>query len=81
VKVSVEKQGKTAVLKVADDGPGISHAELEVLERREETQLQHGSGVGLWLVDWIIDLSQGDLGYETREPSGTVATVRVPALD
>jgi signal transduction histidine kinase len=81
VKVSVEKQGKTAVLKVADDGPGISHAELEVLERREETQLQHGSGVGLWLVDWIIDLSQGDLGYETRDPRGTVATVRVPALD
>jgi signal transduction histidine kinase len=81
VKVSVAKRGSRAVLKVADNGPGISHAELEVLERREETQLQHGSGVGLWLVDWIIDLSQGDLAYEEREPRGTVATVTVPALD
>ena len=81
VKVSVAKQGSMAVLKVADNGPGISHAELEVLERREETQLQHGSGVGLWLVDWIIDLSQGDLSYESRDPRGTVATVTVPALD
>ncbi|WP_246983692.1 sensor histidine kinase [Halorientalis marina] len=81
VKVSVERQGSMAALKVADNGPGVSHAELEVLERREETQLEHGSGVGLWLVDWIVDLSQGNLTYETREPRGTVATVTVPALE
>jgi len=39
-------------LSVADDGPGIDPAEYEVLAHGTETPLEHGSGIGLWIVKW-----------------------------
>ncbi|WP_336002204.1 histidine kinase N-terminal 7TM domain-containing protein [Halorientalis halophila] len=78
VAVTAECDGESAVLRVADNGPGIPYKELEVLDRREETQLEHGSSVGLWLVDWIVDLSGGDVTFENTDRGCTV-TVELDA--
>lgn len=51
---------------VADDGPGIPEAERAVLKNGAETPLEHGSGVGLWLVQWIVESVGGDVSFETR---------------
>jgi len=68
----------TLVVDVADDGPGIPAAELDAIEAGEETDLQHGSGLGLWVVHWAVTMLGGDVAYADREPRGTVATLRVP---
>jgi len=59
-------------LVVADEGPGIPANELAALENRAETPLEHSSGAGLWLVDWIANRSDGELTFETGEDGTTV---------
>ncbi|QLH80302.1 PAS domain-containing sensor histidine kinase [Halosimplex pelagicum] len=67
-------------LRITDDGPGISQSELDVLADREETPLKHGTGVGLWLVSWVVERSGGDLAFDTGD-DGTTVTVRLDAGD
>ena len=68
-------------LSVADDGPGIDPAEYEALTHGVETPLEHGSGIGLWIVKWGIDQVGGRVSFAEREPHGTVVTVSVPVGD
>jgi PAS domain S-box-containing protein len=70
----------TVELRITDDGPGISQSELDVLADREETPLKHGTGVGLWLVSWVVERSGGDLDFDTGD-DGTTVTVRLDAGD
>jgi PAS domain S-box-containing protein len=42
------------VIRVADDGPGLPESERRILDGAEETQLTHGSGLGLWFVNWVV---------------------------
>jgi len=63
-------------IQVADDGPGISEMEREILnETRDIDQLYHGSGFGLWLVYWIVRQSGGEIAIRDRTPRGTVVTL------
>ena len=54
-------------LTVADDGPGIPEEERTVLVEGEETALHHGSGLGLWLANWIVGKFGGELRFGTGE--------------
>ena len=67
---------------IADDGPGIPSEERELLEGdREITQLRHGSGLGIWLVNWIVRQAGGRLSFADNDPRGTVVTLEVPRAD
>jgi len=61
---------------VADSGAGISDHEVEVFEDAEEEPLQHGKGLGLWLVWWGVDRLGGEVSFDTD--SGTTVTVELP---
>jgi PAS domain S-box-containing protein len=78
VAVTVEPSGRSVVVTVADDGPGIPDAELAAIRQSRETDLEHGSGAGLWLVDWVVRKSNGDLSFAVDE-SGTTVRVRLQA--
>ncbi|MFC4543944.1 histidine kinase N-terminal 7TM domain-containing protein [Halosolutus amylolyticus] len=69
----------TAVVTVRDDGPGIPEHELAVLERGEETALEHGSGLGLWIVTWCVATLGGDVSFDASD-GGTTVTVRLPGV-
>lgn len=69
----------TVEVVVADDGPGIPEAErMLVTEQREITQLRHGSGLGLWIVNWVVTGAGGSLEIEHAEPRGTVVRMELP---
>lgn len=70
VRVSVDTDGSRVGVVVADTGPGIPVSEIEALREGEESELRHGSGVGLWLVKWIAEYSGGELELEGTD-SGT----------
>lgn len=72
VEVRLEVDGDTVEIRIVDDGPGISEMDREVLESgRAVEDLYHGSGLGLWLVYWIVNRSGGSVTAEDVEPRGT----------
>lgn len=64
-------------IRIDDDGPPIPEMEIEVLELEEETALKHGSGLGLWVVKWLVDRFEGQLGFEQSGPQGNTVLVRL----
>lgn len=78
IEVGGERTDRSVVLRIEDQGPGLPEQERLVLESGEETPLIHGSGLGLWLVHWIVQSLDGSL--TVREPgTGTSIEVRLPA--
>ncbi|MFC3476679.1 PAS domain-containing protein [Halobacterium litoreum] len=59
--VSIVARAEPPTVRVAADGSGIPEHERRALEGVEETSLEHGSGVGLWLVYWVVSHAGGDL--------------------
>jgi len=81
VDVSVDVREDRVAVRVADNGPGLDDHEYEAVERAAETQLDHGSGLGLWLIRWGAEVAGGRVKYEDNDPTGTVVTVDVARLD
>lgn len=63
---------------VADDGDGIPETERRAVLEGRETQLDHGSGLGLWLVNWIVQNAGGDLRFADRPGEGAIVTLSFP---
>lgn len=78
VRVDVEVDEETAVVRVEDNGPGIEPDELTLVEDGTETQLEHGSGFGLALVAWGTDIAGGSVEFTSVEPTGTRVTLEMP---
>ncbi len=79
VSLATDSSSESVVLTVTDDGPGIPDHEVAVLGDDAETDLEHASGIGLWLVQWSVDALGGDASFETDE--GTTARLRLPDAD
>lgn len=79
VTIRARAEQESAVLRIEDRGPGIPEMERKVLTGEEEiAPLYHGSGLGLWLVNVIVEQSGGSLSFETNDPRGSVVTIRLP---
>jgi signal transduction histidine kinase len=93
IGITVERLSDEEIeITVVDNGPGIPAQEREVLVKGTETPLEHGSGLGLWLVNWGVTMLGGEVTFEDRaqtetplvpgnpvaEPRGSVVTIRVP---
>lgn len=78
VKVEISGSGNVWV-KISDHGPGISDAEkklvLSAFYRSPENSMIKGSGVGLALVDSILNIHHARLIISDNEPKGTVFTI------
>ena len=80
IEVTVtETDGGDLEIAVADDGPGMPEAERDLLRGGEESPLEHGSGLGLWLVNWLVT----DLGgtVDATVDDGTIVAVRLRTPD
>lgn len=75
----INEATRTAELAVVDDGPGIPDQELAVLQSGEETPLQHGSGLGLWVVQSGMTALGGDIHVESGG-TGTTVTLHLPRV-
>ncbi|MFB6084969.1 MAG: histidine kinase N-terminal 7TM domain-containing protein [Halorientalis sp.] len=83
VRVDTDDSGNVEIA-VADDGPGIPQQEREVLIKGTETPLEHGSGLGLWLVNWGVTMLGGEIEFRDRvafgdeDVRGSVVTITIP---
>lgn len=82
VEVAAARRGSRIELDIRDQGPGVPAQEVAVIaDRRDETTLDHASGIGLWLADWTVAESGGEMTIDDREPRGTVVRLSLPAAD
>jgi signal transduction histidine kinase len=85
VKVSARRLDGSAVIEVADRGPGIPAAELDRLfEPYYRTQLDRddgadGSGLGLYIVRRIAELHGGEATVKSSPGHGATFRLRLPA--
>jgi signal transduction histidine kinase len=77
---TVEKEGYVHLV-IADNGPGIPEYEQQVLTDREETDLEHGSGLGLFLAAWITEKSGGAISFDDSDEDGAIVTLTLASAD
>lgn len=73
-EVRVSQSEDYMTIEVEDNGDGVPPSELEPLSSHEETQLVHGSGAGLWILDRVVRYSGGSVVFDA---DGTGTTVRM----
>ncbi len=86
VTIAVNVDGRTAVVLVDDDGPGIADDDLPhvferlYVSRREPTRAESGSGLGLAIVRELVGAMGGSVSAEQAPGSGARMAVRLPLV-
>ena len=80
VDCEVDRDDDGVTVRVHDDGPGLDEYERQVLDEGRETPLRHGSGLGLWLVNWAVTGANGTVTADADGEEGTTVTVRLPSV-
>ncbi|MCF2238696.1 PAS domain S-box protein [Halobacterium salinarum] len=66
----------TATIHVADNGPGVPDAQKDAIFGKGETGLDSdGTGMGLYLVDTLVDSVGGRVTVSDNDPTGAVFSV------
>ncbi|TQQ81939.1 sensor histidine kinase [Halonotius roseus] len=78
VSVAETAAGDSVVFEVRDTNDQIPEQEIETLRAGDETPLQHGQGIGLWIVYWCLQKLNGSIDFEYDD--GNVLTVTLPEL-
>ena len=83
IEVSLMREGKTAVLKIRDDGIGISEENKKFIWERfyqvndsRNKEENKGSGLGLSMVKKIVDLHSATIDLESELEQGTCFTIK-----
>jgi len=64
VTVAVSAAEEGTIFEVRDSNQQIPQIEIESLRAGDETPLQHGQGVGLWIVNWCVSLLDGEIEFQ-----------------
>ena len=75
VRSIARDDGHCVEFSVVDDGPGIPETDRRAIIEGEETPLEHGSGLGLWLVNWLVTNTGGELSFSNSPAGGTMVTI------
>ena len=87
VQVTLEKDGDTVILSVADQGPGIPEEDLErIFDRffrvdKARSRAAGGTGLGLSIVSDTVKRRGGSVRAENRPEGGALFTVRWKAAE
>ncbi len=81
IVVSLKKQNQKIILSVADQGIGISDKEKGTVFQRffrsgnEETRKTKGTGLGLYIVDYLVKQHNGTITVKDNIPKGSIFEV------
>lgn len=76
----VPDTGSVVSLVIEDTGDGIPEDEIEALERDDESDLAHSSGVGLWVIKFVTRASEGEVQM-TNTGDGARVEIEFPLAD
>jgi two-component system aerobic respiration control sensor histidine kinase ArcB len=79
VSVSATQEDDIVAVRIADNGPGISDERKETIFQQGEMGLDsEGTGLGLYLVETLVDRYGGNVYVKDNDPSGAVFVVELP---
>ena len=78
LEVVLEEEGKTAVLRVSDEGPGIPEEIREKIFDLYFTTKSGGSGIGLAMTYRILQFHHGSVEVESEVGRGAEFLLRIP---
>jgi two-component system sensor histidine kinase RegB len=78
VTVTAECHDETVIVTIADTGTGIPETDRKAISIPEETPLTHTRGLGLWILYWTLQVSDGTIEFEDNDPNGTVVRITLP---
>ncbi|MEF8780189.1 MAG: PAS domain S-box protein [Haloferacaceae archaeon] len=78
VELRITAAADAVHVSIRDGNPSISEMDRAILEEgRAPKRLSHGSGLGLWLVYWIVVRSGGSIAVRELEPRGNLVTIEL----
>jgi len=81
VTIEIASEQQTALVRVTDDGYGVTEiARRHLFDRfaRSDARMGGGSGLGLYIVRRVAEESDGSVTYAAGAPHGSVFTLRLP---
>jgi signal transduction histidine kinase len=78
LEVTLEETPREAVLRIADQGPGIPEEIREKIFNLYFTTKSGGSGIGLAMSYRILQMHHGSIDVESKEGRGAVFFLRIP---
>jgi len=79
VCVSAATRDESAVVRIADNGPGVPDEQKTTIFGKGEKGLEsEGTGIGLYLVETLVDMYGGDIWVEDNASEGAVFVVELP---
>ena len=79
VTISVDTNDESVRVTVADNGPGIPDEQKdEVFGKGEKGLDSEGTGIGLYLVNTLVERYGGRVRVDDNEPEGAVVTITLP---
>ena len=85
IELCLFKEKEQVVLRVKDQGCGISEADKEKVFNKffragnEETRRSKGTGLGLYIVNYIVKKHQAKLSLKNNQPQGSIFEIRFDA--
>ena len=80
VVVYTARQATTAIIRIADDGPGLTPNLISRLGNRgiRHDESVPGSGLGLAIATEILELNRGSIRYNISDMGGLMVEIRLP---
>lgn len=76
----LDGRAQVAILDTGDGFP--DHEQALINTDQTESQLEHSSGLGLWLAKWIVEQYDGTLSLDSNpESTGSKVVIDLPATD
>jgi two-component system, OmpR family, phosphate regulon sensor histidine kinase PhoR len=81
VSVSLYQKGSRIMLEVKDEGPGVAESEKAHIFKKfyragnEETRNTKGTGLGLYIVKYLVEQHGGKINIRNNTPSGSIFEV------
>lgn len=81
ITISLKKQNQKIIISVADEGTGVSEKEKTLIFQKfyrignENTRKTKGTGLGLYIVDYLVKQHGGAISVKNNTPKGSVFEV------
>lgn len=78
IELDIHKESDSYKITISDNGSGISKAEAEKIFTPSFTTKTGGMGLGLAIVQSIIESTGGEIWFESEPGTGTSFFIRLP---